>query len=422
VGSELKRDLDQRRQLAYLQFHKQNIGGAVDAVRASISWQNQEEVRDRLRPPARADAQGVDVDTLGFWVQADSDTAIGRLTYGVDFYHDEVDSFSSRNPVQGPVGDDATYDLLGIFLQDVVELGTRWVLNGGIRFTYAAADAKSVSDPNTGNAIRVKEDWSAFVGSLRAVYKLVDQHWNLFGGVSQGFRAPSLSDLTRFDSARTNEFEIPAPGLDPEYYTQLELGIKGTTRTLSVQFSAYYTIIRDQILRVPTNQTTPDGETIVTKANVGDGYVWGLEFGGAWALARQWTLFGNLAWIEGRVNAFPTSQPVVVREYLDRLMPLTGQIGVRWESREHGVWVELLSIAATDADRLSTRDRNDTSRIPPGGTPGYVVVHLRAGWRPKEWVSLLFAIENIGDANYRVHGSGHNMAGRNFVFSVSFDF
>jgi hemoglobin/transferrin/lactoferrin receptor protein len=427
VGSELQRTHDQRRTLAYLQFHKEKIGGAVDSVRASLSYHDQSESRHRVRPPSgggtepREDDQGVDVGTTGFWAQASSDTPIGLLTYGFDYYHDDVDSYSSSNPVQGPVGDDATYDLLGLFVQDEVELGKRWAATAGLRFNYAAADAKSVSDPATGGTVRVQDDWSAVVGNLRAVYHLVPEKWNLFTGVSQGFRAPNLSDLTRFDSARTNEFEVPAPGLDPEHYMQFELGIKGQTDRLSLMFSGYYTDIRDQITRVPTGETTPDGDTVVTKANVGDGYAWGLEFGGAWRFAPQWTLFGNAAWIEGKVDTFPTSAPVVVREYMDRLMPLTGQLGVLWEPRDN-VWVEALGIAAAEADRLSTRDAADTSRIPPGGTPAYAVLHLRAGWRPKEWLAVRVGIENILDTNYRIHGSGHNMPGRNFVFSVNFDF
>ena len=44
---------------------------------------------------------------------------IGRWTYGVEWYHDDVDSFLQRdNPrpgdqIQGPIADDATYDLAG---------------------------------------------------------------------------------------------------------------------------------------------------------------------------------------------------------------------------------------------------------------------------------------------------------------------
>ena len=422
VGSELQRDLDQERLLAYAQFHKENMGGFVEAARASLSWHEQRETRDRLRTGDRRDRQGFTVGTIGFWMQAETrETCAGRFTAGVEVYHDHVNSFSSRNAIQGPVADEATYALFGVFLQDVIEVSQAVELTLGLRFTHARADADAVSDPVTNTRISVADDWSALTGSLRVLVHLVPERWNLFGGVSQGFRAPNLSDLTRLDSARSNEFEIPAPGLDPEHYLSFELGVKGRTKTLTVEVSLFYTDIRDQIVRVPTGDVNTDGEALVTKANVGDGYVYGIEVGGAVRVAR-FEIFGNLTWMHGEVDTFPTSQPVVVRESLDRLMPLTVQLGVRWEDAEERFWVELLVQAADKADKLSTRDRSDTQRIPPGGTPGYAVVHLRGGVRIRTHVSLAFGVENVLDKSYRVHGSGLNMPGRSFVFSLSVEF
>lgn len=422
VGSELQRDLDQERWLVYAQLHKENIGSAVDVVRASLSWHSQSEVRDRIRTGSRRDKQGFDVGTLGAWLQLESDSAIGRLTYGIEYYRDIVDSFSTSNPIQGPVADDATYDLLGAYLQTVFCAGERWEFILGLRFTWAAVDADRVADPDTGQPFAISDSWSAPVGSARFRYDLVPEVWNLFGGVSQGFRTPNLSDLTRFDSARSNEFETPAPGLDPEDYVQFEIGAKGRKSTFNVQLSLFYTLIHDQIVRVPTGSTNTDGEAEVTKANVGDGWLWGIELGGAWRFADEWTLFGNATYLEGKVDTFPTSQPIVVREYMSRLMPPSAQAGVRWDQAGKRFWAELSVLAVADADRLSTRDRSDTQRIPPGGTPGYVVVHLRGGWNITEKVALIGAVENLLDKDYRVHGSGHNMPGLNFVGALSVDF
>jgi len=49
VGNELRRSLDQRRSLGYLQLHHRSSGGFFDAMAASLSWQRQEEERDRPR-------------------------------------------------------------------------------------------------------------------------------------------------------------------------------------------------------------------------------------------------------------------------------------------------------------------------------------------------------------------------------------
>jgi hemoglobin/transferrin/lactoferrin receptor protein len=111
----------------------------------------------------------------------------------------------------------------------------------------------------------------------------------------------------------------------------------------------------------------------------------------------------------------------VKREYVDRLMPLTVHGRVGWEAEDSGCWAELGGTWAADADRLSTRDEGDTSRIPPGGTPGYAVFHLRGGVRLGEHWTLDVGLENLANEDYRVHGSGQNSPGRNLVVGLTFN-
>jgi len=419
IGSDLRRDLDQERRLAYVQLHGENLDGAIDSYSASLSWQGQEESRDRIRGNGNRELQGVEVGTLGFFTHLKSDTAVGRLTYGVDLYHDEVDSFSSQNAFQGPVADQATYDLLGLFVQDQIEVTESFDVTVGGRLNYAAADADSVQDPVSASKIAIEDNWSAVVGSVRFLYRLHRDAVNLFGGVSQGFRAPNLSDLTRFDSQRTNEFEVPSPGLDPEQYLTYELGVRTRGEASATELTFFYTDIEDQIVPFPTGNVNAAGEFEITKDNVGDGYIVGAEFGGTVALGSELSLFGNSTLMNGRIETFPTSAQVKQEEYISRLMPFTSQLGLRWQAPASSLWVELLGIYADDADKLSTRDKADTSRIPPGGTPGYVVLHARGGCRLGEGSALSLSIENLTNEDYRIHGSGQNMPGLNFILSLS---
>ncbi len=417
VGTDLRHDLDQDRSLAYLQLRGAGTPGGIESYQASVSWQGQEETLKRVTGGGAASEQGFDVGTFGLFAWGSSPSSIGRWTYGFDAYHDDVDSSSSTQPIQGPVADDATYDLLGVFLQDEIAAGARTSFTVGTRFNHAAADADSVLEPVSGMQTSLEDDWSALVGSVRFLHRVREGAVHLFGGVSQGFRAPNLSDLTRLDTARSNEFEIPSPGLDPEHYTSYELGLKGARERATAQLSFFYTDIEDQILRVPTGDVTPDGDAVVTKENVGDGYVYGVEAESAVGVGRGWTLFGGATFVEGQVETFPTSAPVAEEEYIDKLMPLHGQVGARWEDERR--WVELVTQAAADADKLSTADTLDTQRIPPGGTPSYVVFHARGGVRLGKYATLDLALENLTDEDYRVHGSGLNRAGRNLIVSLT---
>ena len=178
------------------------------------------------------------------------------------------------------------------------------------------------------------------------------------------------------------------------------------------------TLIDDMIMRTPTGRVI-GGDNEVTKPNAGDGYVHGVELALRYKFHPEFTAFGAFTWMDGMVRTYPTSAPIKKREPIDRLMPFTGQVGIRWEPPSQKCWAEgFVSFAAKQSD-LSTRDENDTQRIPPGGTPGYTVVTLRGGVEVSENVTLTAAIENLTNEDYRIHGSGVNEPGTNVVLGVN---
>ena len=428
-GSDLRRDLDQERRLTYAELEAQDLDGWFDRLVTNLSWHEQDEVQHRTRSSGAQDDQGFAVDTLGFFTHLFRETPAGRWTWGLDFYHDSVDSFLDRfenqsdaDDIQGPVGDDATYDLLGLFVQDELDLSERTRLTLGARWNHAAADADEVRDPVTDERISIEDDWQALVGSVRVAHELVPERWNLYAGLSQGFRAPNLSDLSRFDNARTDEFEIPAPDLDPEYTTTFEVGAKAKGDDGSAQLALFYTDVRDQIVRKPTGNVNGDGEFEVTRDNSGDGYVYGVELDAVRSLDERWSVFGNVTYLQGRIDGYPTSAPETERDHVSRLMPTTVHLGTRWEPVGSPAWVEGMITWADEASRLSPGDEGDTSRIPPGGTPGYVVIDLRSGARLARDLELTVGVENVLDEDYRIHGSGLNRPGRNLYFGLTWSF
>ena len=85
-------------------------------------------------------------------------------------------------------------------------------------------------------------------------------------------------------------------------------------------------------------------------------------------------------------------------------------------------WVEGVCDAVDKADRLSADDVRDTQRIPPGGTPGYAVFGLRVGSQVTSSLALSLAVENLFNEDYRIHDSGCNEPGRNFVLTGRYAF
>jgi hemoglobin/transferrin/lactoferrin receptor protein len=431
IGSDKLRVFDHSRQLSYLKLSGTDLNGFIDRATITLSYQNGDEIQDRIKEDGKREYGGFDIQTYGVDVQLESYTSLGKLVYGADYYQDRVDSFRrdfapggalDKVRIQGPVGDDSTYELLGIYLQDEVKLSDRFTLFLGGRYTHAQADIRKFEDPETKTQESFSKSWDNAVFSARLTADLdKEDRFRMYGGVSQGFRAPNLSDLSRLDIARSGELETPVTDLDPEKFTNFEIGFKANTDKFSGGLAYFYTDINDLIVRRPTGRTVGEDKE-VTKSNASSGFIHGVEVSAAYEFNDHWSAFGNFTWLQGDADAFPGTTNQVQREPVNKLQPIMANAGVRWTSTSRNVWLELVGTAASRADRLSTADREDDQRIPPGGTPGYTLLSLRSGWQVTQNVLLLASLENLLDQAYRTHGSGSNEPGFGGTLGVRVSF
>lgn len=431
-GDDKVHSFDQQRELTWIKGRHDDAASVVEGVEWTLSRHAQGEDLRRVLKDDTGNLQGFDVTTWGAALQLESGSPVGRWVYGAEYYRDGVDSYSrkygadgllTKQEIQGPVADDASYDSVGLYAEDTLTLaGGKLDVVPGIRYSYSGVDADRVKDPVTGARMTIEEDWDAVVGSLRLLHPLTDDRRHVvFAGVAQGFRAPNLSDLTRLDMARSNEIETPSPDLDPERYVEYEVGMKSRFEKVAAQVCYYHTRIDGMIIRTPTGRVI-DGLSEVTKKNSGDGYIHGVEMMGRYAFTANWSGWISGTLMDGKVDTYPTSESALERDSISRLMPPTTQVGLRWQERGGRYWLEAQGDAAATADTLSAEDRRDTQRIPPGGTPGYVVCHLRSGIRLGGGLTLTAALDNVFDQDYRIHGSGVNEAGRNLILTAAYDF
>jgi hemoglobin/transferrin/lactoferrin receptor protein len=435
-GSYLKRELDQERSLLYLRYAAKVDHPWMDSLESILSWQRMNETEERIRATGSSDERSFDVDTGALQVKATA--AIGpdlRLHYGMEWYRDFVDTArvqadgdtgEERVRIQGPVADDATYDLAGVYGKAFWRLSPRLGATFGMRLTYARAEADRFENPLTGLPSSFRGDWDDFSTSLRLTYS---PHATIrfFAGISEGFRAPNLSDLTRLDIARSGELEIPSPDVSPESFLTVEAGISAEKGPLLATLSLYRTDISGMIVRTPTGRILSIGDEDwyeVAKRNAGDGWVHGIEASASLRLADDWLLTAALSWMDSELERFSdtSSDPVRIREPLSRMMPPTGQLSLRY-APSGGKWsLEGRLQAVRRQDDLPESDRRDTQRIPPDGTPGYVRIDCYLNRQVTPDFRLGLGIENVADRDYRVHGSGVNGPGRNLIASVDWRF
>lgn len=409
AGTDLARDYDQERSLTY--FRLEDTASDLrwlDSWQATLSFQKTQDSEFRVRSSGQTDQRILDVDTYGISLQGQS----GDLTYGADYYHDEVASAGFRDglarPANRPVADNATYDSLGLFANYSGSLGDKFTYDAGARYTYASAKwfgyrpSGAVSDqPGDIN-------WENLSLSLRGQYELDDQ-WTLFGGASQAFRAPNLDDLTGSQFALNGLDSNGSPTVDPETYLTAELGSRFDDGDLSFQISGYYTRIYDGIVRVD------DGAGGLTTTNGSDGYIYGFEAQTTWNFRPDWELSAHASWQDGKQSTNG------IEDTVRRLNPLNAAFALKWTDPADRFWISGRLQAAARQDNLSSLAASDTQRIPTNGTPSYLTTSIYAGWQVTEALALNFAFENLTDEDYRIHGSGQNQAGRNATVSVKFE-
>jgi len=424
-GTWYARTFDQERSLTYARVEQENDDSAfIKRWNATVSYQTTRDSEGQYRTAGDRRFQLTEVDTAGFDISFESPLGDGDLVYGLDYYQDTVESEGYRKRSVGtpllyditnrPVADDSTYDLFGAFTQYVWRPTDAFELTAGARYTYAEAELGRYYDTVTkADVYGAERDWDHVVGSIRGLYRL-NPCWNVYGGVSQAFRAPNLDDLSGNLTSRSGVASTGSVDVEPEEYLTYELGTRHTTDNTSLNFAVFYTDVDDLIVGVPVSS----GSATTVATNGREGYVYGVELEGAWRFHPQWTVSGFAAWQDGRTETSSYLGGPIVDEPGSRLLPLTGSVALRWTHASEKFWVEGRILAAAEEDRLTASDRADNQRIPSYGTPEYITYMLHAGWLATDCLELTAGLENITDEDYRNHGSGQNEPGFNAILGA----
>ena len=432
IGKENQRLKDLDRSLTYLRYKNQFQQGLVNRLEATISYQTLTEEQDRIKSSLKRDLQAIAVHTTGIQIQLDSISNDHEITYGIDGYRDLIDSrkesfntdgTSSGLSIQGPVADDSTYTSLGFYIQDFYLVTPQTSTIFGLRHNHITAEIGRYEDPTDSTAKSMDKTYDGTIGSLKILHSLDENGaYNIYASISQGFRAPNLSDLTRLDDSRSNFEEIPSQGLSPETFNTFELGFKIAKADVASQIAVYQTDVSDMIIRKPVS-TGQNGEILTEKRNGGYGYIRGLELDLEGKISSAITMRFYHVKMQSDIASYPDASETRRKAPHSRLMPDNTKLIFSYDSPMAKITASLTHVE--DQQDLSFGDMLDTQRIPPGGTPGYDTLDLKFSHRlifinAETWAHV--AIENVTDENYRVHGSGQNEVGRNLIVTLEGQF
>jgi iron complex outermembrane receptor protein/hemoglobin/transferrin/lactoferrin receptor protein len=252
----------------------------------------------------------------------------------------------------------------------------------------------------------------------------------LFATWDSSFRAPNLDDLTSRQQTGPG-FQFENPDLAPERAHTLEVGARWRSPAVAAELWAFETLLQGALLKVPRGfadcpPQTPQCQASWSRFQLQNApelsELRGVEAAVRIAMPAHVHLRATAAyvWSEGpRVGELSDGTVGVVegeRVPLSRTPPLHGTAELSW-SHPRGLSAGVGLQWAAAQHRLALADYAD-GRIPRYGTPGFAVVHLRAGYRLGSRVGLAVVLENLFDSPYRFHGSSVNGAGRGLLVQL----
>ena len=401
----------QKYQRSYLKAIGQYENPLFKKIELSVSQQTSIEQRKLQKNGSTTlRAERDEINTLGVLADIQSQfSTIWSAHSGVDYFNDQVNSTRQDinltnnliKPLRGLYPNDAGYQYQSIYSIHHLDLDA-WQVESGLRFHQNVA---SLPDTTLG-LTQVKS--SALVYSL-GVARAISQGISIYANTSSGFRAPNMDDLGSLGIVDFR-YELPAFDLKPEYSQNYEIGIKISKAKFFQELTIFQTELENLITRVKTTNVL-QGYPVYEKRNVDKAFLRGGEWSGRVDLSNSVSAKANISYVYG--------QSVTLNEPMRRIPPLHGGFNLSYSRKNLFVNSELLFAASQD--RLSAGDKAD-NRMNPLGTPGWAIVNVQANYLFNSHLSISLQAQNIGDVDYRMHGSGINGVGRSLWGQIHLKF
>jgi len=354
-----------------------------------------------------------EIDSIGFNAQSIADAGKHHLTFGLDFYTDNVEDNALSETCFGPFCLPPSTEVavpkseqtgLGVYIQDGWAVSDAITLQLGLRgdtFSFVSDD-----DPDyPGEPFDVTD--SAVSGNVGVTWSVTD-NVNLTALVARGFRTPNLQERS-FTGMSTDQttFILQNPDLDSESSWNYEIGTKVRYDRYSGGFHLFYNDLTDFITLEFLGEDPVTGLDLAQFANIEKATIWGAEFDLEVIFANWWTAFGSVAYIEGDNN--------VTNEPLPTIPPLKVILGLRYQ--RSAWWTEANLRFLDRQTRLPQSDPDFET-----GTTGFTVYDLRGGYDFKFGLGVLIALENITDKLYNEPYNNRPEPGRNFRATLRYRF
>jgi len=291
-------------------------------------------------------------------------------------------------------------------------LGARqewWRAWNGSNFSYTSTIKSTIVQPErtfSGFSPKASLEWHPADG------------WSARFSAGQAWRMPTVGELYQATTSGRVFFN-PNSALLPERARSLELAIEKRDSQGSVRLSLFNEVVRNALISQTTGVTLPDKsvQSIANVQNVGQTRARGVEL----AVDRRdivptVDLSASLTYADAIVTRNDTTPASVGLATIGKLLPTVPH----WKGNAVLSWRPTKQITLTSAVRFTSRnyaqlDNLDTIGQTYQGFYKYVVVDLRAQFRPTENFTFALGVDNVNNDKYFLF---HPFPQRSFFASV----
>jgi hemoglobin/transferrin/lactoferrin receptor protein len=423
----------QVRNMVGYKYSASALKGYFQELTVNTSYQHLEESRiSRKFKSTNKDNRIENVDIIGVNADLLHKQANGDIHFGLESYYNMVNSTAYRNNISTSVRSaittrysDGPTNMVyqALYLQQTKYLNDHWVLNEGIRFNMVQLNAQFKDTslmhfPFT----EAKQSNAAFTGNLGLAYN-AENGYKLAFGLSSGFRAPNIDDLTKVFDTKTGYVVVPNKDLKPEYTYNAEVNLSRNTNSFSWGASLFYTWFKNALV---ADKFTWNGQSkimyqgvmsdVYATQNKAKAIVYGFNVNGKIRIMDNTDIVGTYTYTKGTYNDGVKEMP------LDHIPPSYGRIGLKhtndkWNAELFSVfngWKHITdyNLNGEDNEIYATKD----------GMPSWTTINFASYYTPTKKLSIGFQIENIADLNYRYFASGISAVGRNYILSCKLSF
>ena len=423
----------QVRNMISYKLNKTKLTGYFQELSLNTNYQHLEESRiNRRYGSNNRDTRIEKVDIIGMNIDLLHVDKNDEIHFGMESYYNIIDSKADRINIanlsksaiptrysDGPTN--MAYHAL--YAQHTKYLNQNWVINDGWRLNFVQLNAQFKDTalmhfPFT----EAKQNNTALTGNIGIAYNGNKGIRSTFG-ISSGFRAPNVDDLTKVFDTRTGYVLVPNKDLKPEYTYNTEWTISKSSSLYSIGASIFYSLFNNALV---VDKYTWNGKSVILYQGVlSDVYatqnkakanLYGFNVNGRWRIMQGTELNATYTYTKGNYLNQSKKMP------LDHIPPAYGRFGLKhsnkvWNAEIYSVFNSWKRIAdynlnGEDNEQYATKD----------GMLAWMTFNFNAQFVPTQDLTIGLGIENITDLNYRHFASGISAVGRNYLLSCKVNF